>query len=123
MSPRLGCASLTVRNCTIIESEPSSTSPRVAQSSGTTSCKLAEDGRQELPDVHIGQQRLAELKHDCLFSSLAIGEVSCDLGEPFEFAAGVTNGGEDDVRPKARAILAHTPAFVFNSSSLCRSPQ
>src|ERR1700739_634807 len=75
--------------------------------------------RQELAYVHVGKQCLAELKHNCLFSALAICEVASDLGKPEHFAAGVTNGGEDAVRPEARAVFAYPPAFVFNSSSLC----
>ena len=95
----------------------------MAQSSGTTSCKLAEIADRSFAHIHVGQQRLAELQHHRLFSTLAIGKVARHLGKACDFAGGVTNCGENDVRPEARAVFAHAPAFVFNSPALRRSLQ
>ena len=44
-------------------------------------------------------------------------------GEACHFAAGVSNGGKNDVRPEARAVFAYAPAFILNAPSLCRPLQ
>ena len=90
----------------------------MAASSGTTSRKRCRNCAKKLADIHVGKQRLAQLQHHGFFGPLAIGKVACDLGETGEFAGRVTNRGEDDVRPEARAVFANAPAFFFNSAAL-----
>ena len=54
--------------------------------------------------------------HSCeflFFESLALGEVTRDLGEADQLALGVEHARNDDVGPKARAVLADAPRLVF----------
>src|SRR6185312_6168937 len=43
----------------------------------------------------------------------ALGHVARDFGVAEELAVLVAEGGHDDVRPEARAVLSHAPAVVF----------
>ena len=56
---------------------------------------------QHLPDVRVGPDRLAEFEYQRFFRALAIGEVTCDLGEAEEPAVLPPQGGDDDISPKA----------------------
>src|SRR5581483_12466825 len=43
----------------------------------------------------------------------AFGHVAGDLGEPDELPAMVEEGGDDDVRPEHRTVLADPPALLL----------
>ena len=53
---------------------------------------------------------LLRLAHP-LLAGPALGQVAGDLGEADEAAAVVADGGDDDVGPEARAVLAQPPAL------------
>src|SRR5476649_2405294 len=49
--------------------------------------------------------------------------ISCDLGESQQFPRFITDRIDNDVRPKSRSVLAHTPALLFKptfGSSRCQ---
>ena len=77
----------------------------------------SRNGGEQLLDVQIGQQRVAELEHDRFFSALAIGKVARHLGISGYAAGVVADCGQDGVGPEARTVLAHTPAFFLDSSA------
>ena len=83
---------------------------------GDQPLKARFNRRQHLPDIGIGQYRFAEFEHQRLFGSLAIGEVSRDFRKSDELTILPTQGGDDDIRPEARAIFADPPPFVFESA-------
>src|SRR5690606_34623999 len=47
-------------------------------------------------------------------------EIPGDLAEAAEVSRGVPEGGDDDVRPEPRAVLAHAPTFVLDPTELER---
>ncbi len=50
-------------------------------------------------------------------------EVASNLCESKQRLIGAVQGGDDDVRPEARAILSHPPALVLEASLRGRHPQ
>lgn len=53
---------------------------------------------------------------DPLLRFLPLGNVPCDLSVADNFFGISANGIDDDMRPKARAVLTNAPAFSFRSS-------
>src|SRR4030088_1938119 len=56
-------------------------------------------------------------------SGLALGDIPCDFGKADQLARIITNRIDDNAGPKARAVLAHPPAFGFKFSFVERSLQ
>ena len=83
---------------------------------------LAEIALSSLRNVQIGQQGTAQLQHHRLFGTLAVSEIARHLRVASEFAGVIADGGQNRVRPEARAILAHPPALFFNASALGSQP-
>ena len=46
----------------------------------------------------------------------ALGQVARDLREAEQLARAVAQGGDDDVGPEPRAVLADAPAFVLEAA-------
>ena len=79
--------------------------------------EVVGDPAGELPDrLHFLrlQQGLAR-RFELLLSVLPLGDVAGDLGVADQLAVVVADGVDDDVSPKAGAILADAPAFFFKS--------
>ncbi len=51
-----------------------------------------------------------------LLGTPALGQVAGDLREADERAVGVAQGGDDDVGPEQRAVLAHAPALLLEAA-------
>src|SRR5690606_11965031 len=51
-----------------------------------------------------------------LFGVLPVGDVSRDLQVALHLTGRVANDRDHDVRPKARAVLSHAPAFVLEAT-------
>jgi hypothetical protein len=51
-----------------------------------------------------------------LLVQLAVGEIARDLGETEVTAVLVAQRRDHDIRPEARAVLAHAPAFVLEAA-------
>ena len=69
--------------------------------------------------AHVGQEigfqlgRFLERCDHASFGGLSFGEVAGDLAEAGQ-GAGAIYGGDDDIRPKARAILLIAPPLVLH---------
>ena len=55
-----------------------------------------------------------------LLHAAALGDVAVDAQEPVEAARGIEQRGDDGRCPEARAVLAHTLAFLFEPSLVPR---
>src|SRR4051812_42598168 len=53
----------------------------------------------------------------------AFGQVARDLREAEQLAGGIADDRQHHVRPEARAVLAHAPAFFLETSFQCRGVQ
>ena len=71
------------------------------------------------------QTRLAlfEQRAPRLLRFLAVGDVARHFREAAQLAAAIEDGGDDDVRPEARAVFAQAPSFVFDAPLLARDLQ
>src|SRR5262245_22495914 len=58
-----------------------------------------------------------------LLGLLASREVAGHLAEPTQAPAGLIQGGNDYIGPKARPLFADPPAFILNPSVGCRHLQ
>jgi hypothetical protein len=81
------------------------------------SCALSLHTRASL-----GFQHLLALQIDKLqsFGPLGVRQIAGEIGVAEEATGIVAKGTDNDIGPKLRAILAHTPA-VFNKATLFRS--
>ena len=52
----------------------------------------------------------------CVLVAPSLGEIARDLGEPDQPSVRITQRGEHDVRPEARAVLANAPAFLLEAA-------
>jgi hypothetical protein len=58
-----------------------------------------------------------------LLRSHSFREIPRDLGEAEELPGLISNGGDDDIRPESRSVLAKPPAFVLESAYACGNLQ
>ncbi len=70
----------------------------------------------------MGRQHLlgARQPDAVLLGLLSFGEVAGDLTKPDELPSFVAKRGDDDVRPKARAVLANAPTLILEASDARR---
>src|ERR1019366_3896033 len=72
------------------------------------------EGRAEIVGDRVAERlELPVRELQRVFCAMAFGDVARDLRESDELSAPVGDGGDDDVREKTRAILAHAPALVL----------
>ena len=85
--------------------------------------KLMAHAGKEIGLGEVGLLRRALGHGQCFLDLPALGQVAGQLGEPARIARRISNGGEDDVRPEGRAVLAYAPTLDLESSLVRRRVQ
>src|SRR4051794_11468398 len=83
---------------------------------------VGRDGREAL-ELAIGAQQPLVGVADRVLGRAPLGEVAGDLGEAQEHGGVVAYGGDDDVGPEARAVLADAPALLLVAAGGGRQAQ
>ena len=103
--------------------------PRIVAGAPLDQLEAAHHGGQQIVEV-VGDAagQLADRFHllrleerlpgqlEFLLRAAALGDVARDLGEAEQAAVGAADRIDHDVRPEPRAVLAHAPAFLLETS-------
>src|SRR6185312_8285230 len=76
-----------------------------------------------IPNTFDEQAEILFANANRFFGLAPLGQIPRDLGESDELATVVTQRGDDDVGPEARAVLPKAPAFILEAAGVRRRAQ